>query len=226
MVSKDDMDALRRFSQKGYELRVRKEGDPVSQESLGTISSVEEEVIESRSGYFAICDDCRIDVYADKTEVNFEQEPRSPLIRRGDRFLINYNAPSWSFPKMMQEENFISFRTGGDGLFPILSSHDGFYVTTWETDYEIPINLDKDFLRKIHKKNFRVKLGSKEYKLEGLVGVEGGRIGITDPEIHKVSYWERYKYDVITIVKVKPGAYACRFIENGKQKGFWSLFRK
>jgi hypothetical protein len=220
-----DMEGLKELSEKGYKFNVRRVGDKleVNHESLGEINSRQVGIIQSHSGYLAICDESMIDVVLAKTDVSWESRP---LFKRGDKFIFNFNLEPWISPStIMQGDNLVTFRTGGDGNFPVLSSKEGFYIETWEIEGDPPNIYDKKLFGKFREGNVEVEYQDRRYGLEGVVGVDSGRIGITDPEVHTVSKFAEDN-NIITIIKIEPGIYSCKYIESGRNKGFYFLSRK
>ncbi len=196
--TKQDYNIVRKFSDKSFDFTKTK-----SLKIYRKVSSTNEGILESKSGYLVICDLSQVQSF--QPNFNFYGD-----IKKG----INLNSKSWGIPKMMQGKNVVAFSNlWGDGMFAILTSNKRIYIET-----ELPSIIDKDLIECMKNWDRKDRINSKICRLEGVVGIGGGKIAITDPEIHTIEHSEnpeRY-WEMSTIVKTTPGIYACKFIDNNK----------
>lgn len=204
------------FSEKGYNFSVRKKGYQSPQEPLEKITSVTEGQIVCRSGYLVACNEIHIDVVLSRTQIPGPRDIiEKPITKIGENFHIDYNSFASAVPNIMQFDNdFVGFRNlWGDGMFAVLSSPNRYYVESY------PCSFDDELTRDVKNGKTEEKKGSRIYHLEGLVGIGGGRMGIVDPTLHSVSRSEHPEkcFELFTVLKVEPGTYGCRFIDNHRK---------
>ncbi|HLA50408.1 MAG TPA: hypothetical protein VJA86_02285 [Candidatus Nanoarchaeia archaeon] len=204
MISDKDFALLKKYSERDFDFSKSEQ----TQHSK-RVKSVDEGVVNITSGYLAVCEALNIDAYR---QLAFARDMGRGWGGRGRIKLYN---PIWNVPKMMQGGDFVAFRNlFGDGCFAVLSSKDRFYVET-----DSPTNIAHRLVNSIREGDVEEKKGSRLYRLEGFVGVGGGIMAVTDPKNNSMQYPKcpRGKHEISTILSVKPGIYACRFIEDGKK---------
>ena len=184
---------LREFSEKRYNF----EQTPHNKKPSNQFSYTNQGLVTTNSGYLVICEPYCLVSYK----------------RLHERFYTGYDL--WTPPKMLQGVDFVSFgNLWGDGMFAVLSSGEEIFVET-----KLPTEISGALIRSIEQAEIEEKHGSKKYRLEGLVGVGGGIMTVTDPKTNRIDFSSHREegFEIATIIATKPGNYSVKFVKGNKK---------